>query len=297
MRCVSLASLGLLCAWTVQAGTYTVRADQIYARRPDGPLPADVYIPAGAGPFPGVIVIHGGGWMQGGRQHMSGIARMLAQNGYAAINITYRLAPAHTFPAQLHDCKAAVRWARVHAHEFRLDPERIGAYGYSAGAHLALLLGTTGPEARLEGPRSAISSRVQAVVAGAGPSDLRGHDHHRRVRQLMGGPEPGREALYAAASPLTHVTHDDAPTLLYHGRHDTVVRFAHSQNMLKALVAVGVPVKLFELPFGHVLSFLAGGAARAAAIAFFDSYLKAPAPGMPPRPAPPSSPARRGPPR
>lgn len=270
-----LCCLVLFCAaLDGRAASYAVLADQIYARRPDGNLPADVYVPAGEGPFPGVIVIHGGGWANGERSDMRRVAEHLAASGFVAINITYRLLPAHRFPAQIHDCKAAVRWARVHARRLRLDPERLAAFGYSAGAHLALLLGTTGPGEGLEGVVSTISSRVQAVVAGSGPSDLRGYENSQLISQLLGGPEAGREQLYAAASPITHVSGDDAPTLLYHGLQDAVVRYEQSEAMAAALRLAGVPAKLIATPFGHVMSFVLDGTALRETVSFLRQTLR-----------------------
>ncbi len=140
-----------------------------YVERDSGPLSADVYMPHdGAGPFPGMLVVHGGAWRMGSRADLAAIARALAEHGYVAVAIDYRLAPHDKFPAQINDCQAAVRWMRSHASEFKIDPDRMGGFGYSAGGHLAALLGTLGDnDLREKGvPKGAPSARLQVVLAG-----------------------------------------------------------------------------------------------------------------------------------
>ena len=117
-----------------------IARDVAYVSRPDGDLLADVHIPAGTGPFAAVITIHGGSWRTGWRWEMNAIARLLTARNIVVMNVTYRLVPAHHWPDQYDDVQAAVRWLRANAAAYRVDPTRIGAWGYSAGAQLALLL-------------------------------------------------------------------------------------------------------------------------------------------------------------
>src|SRR5262249_26648594 len=153
-----------------------------------------------------------------------------ARLGFVAVTINYRLSREAPFPAGLEDCKCAVRWLRAHAKEYHLDPKHIGAYGNSAGGHLALLLGMIGKEAGLEGdgPYREESSLVQAVVSDSGPIDLLyqfEHNHLRRVvNQFLGGPPKGKRlAAYKKASPIHQVGRNTPPLLLIYGGADTQV--------------------------------------------------------------------------
>src|SRR5262249_35028498 len=126
-------------------------------------------------PFPGMLVVHGGAWRVGSRAQLAWIASALADRGYTAVAISYRLAPSATFPAQLYDCQAAVRWMRSHASEYKIDPKHIGGFGYSAGGHLVALLGALDDnELKEDGlPADAPSARLQVVLAGGAPCDFR----------------------------------------------------------------------------------------------------------------------------
>ncbi|MBN2000034.1 alpha/beta hydrolase, partial [candidate division KSB1 bacterium] len=132
----------------------------------------DLYIPAAEGPLPLVIWIHGGAW-RAGDKNVTPAVPLLTDHGFAVASISYRFSQHAIFPAQLHDCKAAVRWLRAHANKYHLDPLRFGVWGASAGGHLAAMLGTTGDEGTLEGKvgRKRGSSRVQAVCDWFGPTD------------------------------------------------------------------------------------------------------------------------------
>src|SRR3954469_15013341 len=146
-----------------------------YVTRDSGPLDADVYMPQGAGPFPGMLVVHGGAWRVGSRAQLASVASRFAEHGYVAVAISYRLAPQSKFPAQIYDCQAAVRWMRTHASEFKIDPQRIGGFGYSAGGHLVAMLGTLDDNEFKEAavPKDAPSARLQCVLAGGAPCDFR----------------------------------------------------------------------------------------------------------------------------
>ncbi len=229
--------------------TYDIRRDIVYAQRPDGDLKADVYVPDGPGPNPAVLVVHGGAWMTGSRRQLGGIARMLATAGYTAVAISYRLAPQHHFPAQIEDCKSAVLWMRSQAAEYKIDPNRIGGFGYSAGGHLVTLLGTTDATAGLEGPDAVgngASTRLQAVVAGGAPCDFRSLPaDNPGLAFWLGGTRNEKPELYRLASPASFVSKDDPPVFFYHGEEDRLVPRQSPSQMVDRLQGVGVAAELY----------------------------------------------------
>jgi len=245
--------------------------DQVYVEHPSGPLRGNLYLPAAKGPVPGIVMIHGGGWRNGDIDDMRRFAERAAREGLAVFNITYRLAPEHKFPAQLEDVRAAVRWLRGNAGRLSIDPQRIGAWGYSAGAHLAMLLGTVDGDALADAGPGAPSPRVATVVAGAAPTDLRRYPDNTYVADLM--PEDANEQLFALASPVAMVTPDDAPMFLYHGKRDWIVDYDNSVNMHHALRDAGVPARLHTMALGHVVGYLFGGGAVDAGIEFLRRHL------------------------
>jgi triacylglycerol lipase len=253
---------------------------------PDGKsLRADLYVPngqekqeSGTGRLPGIVMIHGGGWRTGNRFQMSGHANFVANRGYVVMSIDYRLAPDHKWPAQIHDCKAAVRWLRIHADEYSVDPDRIGTYGYSAGGHLASLLGTTTPADGLEGEELGggdVSSTVSAVVAGGAPCDIRIMPPDAKfLYYWLGSTRRQSPATYEAASPAAYVSSQNAPSFFYHGANDWIVPVYSSIRMSRSLAEAGVTTRHFEIKGrGHIVSFMDGGAMRAA-VEFLDQHLK-----------------------
>jgi len=267
------------------------RRDDVEFARPGGsePLRLDVAWPSqGAGPFPIVMVIHGGGWEGGHKEEGRAFAEGLVRRGYVAVSPEYRLSDKATFPAQLHDVKAAVRWAKGHAGEFKADPGRVGAMGFSAGGHLALLLGLTGPADGLEGeaaPGSADSS-VKAVVNYFGPSDLAASDTPKdvrsMVRRLVGGSPAEKPAAVAQASPLTFVGPGDAPVLTFQGTKDHLVPPTQAVKLAEAMTAAGVPGRVELLVgAGHGWSGPTMERTTAETIDFFDAHLKPAGPAAP----------------
>jgi acetyl esterase/lipase len=227
------------------------------------PLELDLYLPAGSdGPVPAVVFLHGGGWRLGSR-HTAGPAyrgasptpfERVAQAGVAVASVDYRLSGEATFPAQLHDAKAAVRWVRARAGELGVDPDRVMAWGESAGGHLAELLGlVTDPALEGDVGLTTTSSRVSAVVAWYAPSDVAAvatdtgadpMDPATREAQLCGGPPPQVPDVAAQASPVTHVSPDAPPFLLLHGAADRFVPCVQSERLYAALVEAGVEAEL-----------------------------------------------------
>lgn len=257
------------CASTASHGSFTVKPDVVYAHHDDGDLHADIYVPAGHGPFPAVVTIHGGSWRTGWRWEMASIARQLAARDMVVMNIAYRLAPAHHWPDQYNDAQDAVRFLRSNATQYHIDTAHIGAWGYSAGAQLALLLAS--PDAVEREP----SSRVQVVVGGGSPADLRMFGENALVSRYLNGTPSELPDAYRAASPVTHVAMNSPPTFLYHGRDDWIVDIAQAREFAAALRAKGTAVELVELPRGHLSAyFFADGDTSARAIAFLNRYLR-----------------------
>ena len=268
---VGCASLSKNTAGDEPASGIVAWRDLPFADRDGDVLAADVYRRPG-GPRPAVVIIHPGGWVMGDKSHVARIAGRMAAAGYVAVAPAYRLAPQHRFPAQLHDVKEAVRWIRANAPRLGVDPERIAAYGYSSGGHLAALLATTGPEDGLEGPTAypGRSSRVQALVAGGSPTDLRGLRGNPVVPELLGGTPLERPGLAADASPVRFASSDDPPTFLFHGRLDFFVLPGQSRRFSQALETAGVAVEL-DLPFlGHFSTWLWGSRQLERAVGFLD---------------------------
>lgn len=238
-------------------------------------LQADLWLPRGIGPFATVLVVHGGGWQRGERADMDGIALALARRGFAAVVPAYRLAPAHRFPAALHDLQQAVRWIRAQAALYRFDATRIGAYGYSAGGHLAAMLGVIGDGDPLDAPHGGAEARVGAVVAGAAPFDLARYQDSPLVAAWLGATPAQDRALYALASPITHVSAGDAPLFIYQGTWDALVPVPMAHAMKSALDAARVPAELFLVAGqGHITLFLLNDDSVRAAIDFLDRRLR-----------------------
>jgi len=234
----------------------------VYGKGGAQELKLNLALPAGEGPFPVIVFIHGGGWSAGSYQDATFNKLMveLAGKGFAGACIQYRLTPSGArFPAQIEDCKCAVRWLRGHAHEYHLNPDRIGALGASAGGHLALLLGVTDREDGLEGtgdlkPEYAkLSSRVQAVVNFFGPADLASGGWPKVVEPLLEGLFGGKVAekldLARQASPLTYIRAGRTipPILTFHGTKDTIVPFTQATKLHEALGKVQSKATLVPL--------------------------------------------------
>jgi acetyl esterase/lipase len=235
----------------------------------------------GKGPFPAVLCIHGGGFRAGNREGYNKTCLMLAQNGYVAATIEYRLAPKFQFPAAVQDTKAAVRWLRLNAKKYNLDPERIGVMGGSAGGHLVQFLGVTEGVKEFEGDQNpGPSSRVQCVVNYYGPSDFtkaygKSVDAHEVLPLWFGGNLDQERHKHIIGSPLPWVTPHAAPTLLIHGTEDKYVNYEQALWMRDRLQQCGVEVELLTLEgAGHGFKGADAEKADKAMVAFFDRHLK-----------------------
>ena len=245
-------------------------------------LQLDLARPKGEGPFPTILCIHGGGFRAGSRQGYDKQCIRLAQNGYVALTISYRLAPKYPFPAAIHDTKAAVRWTRANAAKYHMDPARIAVTGGSAGGHLAQFLGVTAGVKMFEGDggNAEQSSRVACVVNFYGPSDFtksygKSVDAAQVLPLFLGGDLTTQRHRHILASPLYWVTPLSAPTLCIHGTNDKYVAHEQAEWLIDRLKAADVEARLLTLEgAGHGFRGQDAEKAEKAMIAFFDKHLK-----------------------
>lgn len=243
----------------------------------------DLYLPKDAGqPLPVILWVHGGGWVGGDKS--GGPALRFAQKGYAVALMNYRFSQHAIFPAQIQDCKAAVRWLRANASKYGLDADHIGAWGSSAGGHLVALLGTTADVKAFEGTggNQDQSSRVQAVVDWFGPTDfLTVGAKDTRTRLLGGDPQKNREKAIKA-SPMTYVSKDAAPFLIMHGDLDATVPISQSETFAEALKRAGVEATCVVVKGGkHGGSLFTNPESMSQIEAFFGKHLAGPKPAHP----------------
>jgi len=222
----------------------------------------DLYLPGqneGGGPLPLIVWVHGGAWLGGSKENAP--STRFLKHGYAAASINYRLSRHAIFPAQIEDCKAAIRFLRANTGKYNIDPNRIGVWGSSAGGHLVALLGTAGDVKQFDkGPNLHVSSRVQAVCDFFGPTDLTkmsafestmDHDAPDSPESLLvGGPVQENKEACKRANPIMYVGKDDPPFLIFHGDKDMLV--PHNQSVLlnDALKKAGVNVKFHTVKGG-----------------------------------------------
>ncbi len=243
-----------------------VLRDVEYAKPDDRPVRLDLYLPEDAtGPMPVIIWVHGGGWMLGSKTNCPALPWV--KDGFAVASVEYRLTDRAPFPAQIHDCKAAVRFLRARAKEFNLDPKRFGAWGASAGGHLVALLGTTCGNAECEGANlgnAECSSGVQCVCDWFGPTDFLSYDSKQAevspmLIKLLGGKLSEKMDLAKLASPALHVkkpTEGKAaefpPFLIVQGDQDPLVPDQQSRLLAEKLKEAGTPHELVIVPgAGH----------------------------------------------
>lgn len=239
---------------------------------------------------PVVVLIYGGAWIMRNQRSEIPKAKWLATQGYAAAVIDYRLSSEAKFPAQIYDCKAAVRWLRANAAKYGLDAAHIGAWGESSGAHLACLLGTTGNVAVLEGDlgNTNESSQVQAVVDFFGPTDFLQmsahslphspiqHDSPKSPESLLiGGAIQENPGKAEQANPIKYITHDAPPFFIGHGEQDLLVPCNQSELLYEALKKAHDNVTFYKIAgAGHGDPAFDSVMMRGAVLAFLDKYLK-----------------------
>ena len=244
-------------------------------------LQVDLAQPEGTGPFPAIVCIHGGGFRAGKRESYDNLCLTLAKQGYVAMTVTYRLAPAYPFPAAVHDCKAAVRWLRANAEKYHVNPDRIGVTGGSAGGHLAQFLGLTAGIPEFEGTGNLEqSSAVTCVVNQYGPSDFtqsygKSVDAAEVLPLFFAGNLEQKRREHIVGSPLYWVTPKAAPTLCIHGTDDKYVAFEQAEWLVDRLKASAVDADLLKIEgAGHGFKGADAEKAQAAMLDFFARYLK-----------------------
>ena len=269
----------------LRSPVHELTTDVVYGEADGVPLRYDHYRPLGVtGAVPAVVFVHGGGWMRGDPSQAAGNALHLARRGIATIAVSYRLAPAHRFPAALDDVRRGLRWVRAHAGQLGVDADRLALVGLSAGAHLVMLahLAREMPELAPALPSELrdVPETVRAVVAHYGPYDL----CRRRADMVDAflGPRVEDPAWPRLASPIAHAAHATAPVLLIHGTGDEVVSWHESERMHAALEAAGKSSELLLLegaPHAFQVNWRgeANQRANAAMDTFFDRHLVAPA--------------------
>jgi acetyl esterase/lipase len=246
-----------------------VIADIHYASTTNKKQTLDLILPKKReGKLPSIVFIHGGAWMAGDKKSGHGNVMNYVRSGnYVGASVEYRFSQEATWPAQIHDCKAAIRWLRGNAAKYNIDPDRIAVWGGSAGGHLVAMLGTSGDVKDLEGDLGEFdkeSSQVQAVIDFFGPSDfrtitnspstLRHGDADSPESKLIGGRIGDNPEKAKHVSPVVYATKDDPPFLIAHGTKDMTVPFSQSEEMAKALVDAKVATPPVFIPMtdaGH----------------------------------------------
>ena len=267
-----------------------VERDLTFATIGTRELRLDLFLPEKhEGKLPVVVWIFGGAFMQNNRLRQEGGAAWLAAKGYAVAAIEHRLSSDAHFPAQIEDCKAAVRWLRANAAKYGLDPARFGAWGESSGGHLATMLGVTGGVKDLEGDSGNLdqSSRVSAVVDFFGPTDFlqmekaalpggMNHDAPNSPESLLiGGPIQENREKAARANPIAYITRQSPPFLILHGDRDPLVPCNQSELLFEALEKAGVRASFYKIvSAGHGGPQFHTPVTKAMVLAFFDEYLK-----------------------
>lgn len=254
--------------WAVDlAGAYAVHPNLVYLTANNVELHLDVYEPRGEGPRPTVVYIHGGGWVGGSKEAAAFALLPYLANGFAAVNVQYRLGRVSLAPAAVEDTRCALRWVLGHAEEYNIDPDRVVVTGHSAGGHLSLTAGILPASAGLDRQCVGLDDfRVAAIVNWFGISD---------VADLIDGPNtkayavawlgsmPDRQAIAERVSPLRYVRAGLPPVITIHGDADNVVPYSHATRLRDALNAAGVPNRLITIPGGGHGGFTAEQSSRA----------------------------------
>jgi len=261
-----------------------------YGKGGDVSLKLDLYSPKQISTaVPGVLFIHGGSWKGGSREIYHSYCVQFAKRGYVAATVSYRLVGVAPFPAAVEDVKCAIRWMRANAKRLGVDPDHLAAVGASAGGHLATMAAYSSDVAELEGNggHADVSSRVQTVVDFYGPVDLTtdfARDKGPILAFMSGKRIDDARKQYELASPLTHVTADDPPTLVFHGTIDRVVPIHQSEMLVSRLKEVGVACEYDPIEgWPHAMDAAAGVNAHCVAkmFEFFDEHLPLPVEAVP----------------
>lgn len=254
--------------------------DVEYAKAGEVSLKLDIYKPKATSdkPRPCIVWIHGGGWQGGNKSSgQARLASLVAGGDYVGVSVGYRLTDVASFPAQIHDCKAAIRYVRSNASKLGIDSGKIGVWGSSAGGHLVSLLGTSGDVKEIEGDlgTSGVSSRVTCVVDYCGPSDFPAFEltsgAQGPVTKLLGGLPKDKLDVARTASPITYVTKDDPPFLIVHGTADNTVPFDQAVRFHDALKKAGLDSTFVRIEGGG--HGIGGAEVESRVKAFFAKHL------------------------
>lgn len=236
------------------ADRFEMKANVPYASPGGVELLLDAYVPKLDGPLPAVLVVHGGAWRSGSKRQLAKYARDLSARGIVTFAINYRLSPKYKFPAQLDDCRSALKWIRQNADQYKVDTARIGAIGYSAGGHLVALLGVTGKPGQPNQPET--DTRLCVVCAGGAPCEFRDiAPNNWGLSFWLGGPPKQVPKQYKNASPMAFVSKSAPPMFFYNGTADLLVKYQQAKSMSLALKAVGVETQFVPLEgMGHIFA-------------------------------------------
>ncbi len=260
-----------------------VETDVAFAQRKSGPLKLDIYrvrnsaaSQVTAKPRPAILVIHGGSWKSGDRKQLGLYAASLARRGYVTYAVEYRLAPKYPWPAQWEDVRDAVLWIKKQADKQGIDPNRIGAVGYSAGGHLATMLATKGHEAA-DPEQPLLTAAVRCVAAGGAPCDFtQMPPDNNFLAYWLGATRKEKPEVYVQASPLQLVSASTSPIFFFNGSLDLMVRPNSARIFSDKLVALGIDSALHMVPgAGHITAAL-DDQALGIAWKFLDKHLKSP---------------------
>lgn len=301
------AALGLaialapLSVWGADTDTYTHREDVIYGRKFGTALTMDVFTPKENANGAAVVWVVSGGWHSDHNNIQPNAPfcpiRELTKRGYTVFAVVHGSQPRFTIPEVLQDMHRSVRYIRSHAAEFKIDENRIGITGASAGGHLSLMQGTAGNEGdpKSPDPINRVSSRVQAVACFFPPTDFLNYGKPgedaigRGILKDYAAPfaitEPNERRVFVpitdetkivamgkAVSPINHATADDPPSLIIHGDKDLLVPIQQAEVMVAKLKEVGVPAELVVKP-GAVHGWADVAPDQAKIGDWFDKYL------------------------
>ncbi len=234
----------LFMAWAisfVEQEKWTVITNIVFKKIENQELRGDLYLPEGDGPHPAVIVVHGGAWVKRSGD-MVNVCHKLANQGFAAFNVTYRFAPKSLYPAAVNDIRDSILWLKQHAEQYQIDSQRIGGWGYSAGSNLILLAG--------------LDSDLKAIVAGGTPARLEAWPHSPLVFEFLGRTFDQDPEIWRAASPVYHVQKNSPPVFLYHGEWDSLVEPEQMDFMAQALKQKDVEVETYLAKYmGHIMVY------------------------------------------
>ena len=248
---ITLLFFFVLCSCTNYPGNfkYVIKNNVHYNQDKSERHNGEVIMPDGLGPFPAVIVVHGGGWSSRSYEDTTSIAESLAGNGFVAYNINYRYSPEHHHPAQIDDLEAAIKFLKTNAKNYKVDTKRIGLWGYSSGGHTVSYYALT----RAQNP----DLKVGAVVAGGVPFDFTWYTRSPYIKGYMGNFRDKMFEQYVDASPSYRITKDSPPFFIYHAEKDTLVEHSQATSFEARLKMYQVPVERCDVSWwGHMTVFM-----------------------------------------